>query len=416
MHEGPLRIALLSYRSKPHCGGQGIYIRHLSRELTALGHDVHVLSGQPYPDLDPGVNLVAIPSLDLYTDDDPFRTPPLREWRDWIDALEVATMWTAGFPEPLTFSLRARRELRSRRGHYDVVHDNQTLGYGLLALHKLGLPLVTTIHHPITVDRRIELEQARGWQRLSKRRWYSFVGMQGRVARRLSPILVPSESSATDIVREFDVQRPDIDVVPLGVDTRSFHPRAEVTREPGHIVCVASADSPLKGVDVLLRATAKLATEREVSLTLVSRPKPGGDSERLVDELSLGEKVTFVDGLSDDELARLLASATVAVVPSYYEGFSLPAVEAMACGTALVASDAGALREVIGTPGVAGRLVPPGDPEALAATVGQLLDDPEERARMGAAAWERVRTHFSWRAVAETTVQRYRDTMPTIPQ
>ncbi|MDS1272040.1 glycosyltransferase family 4 protein [Lipingzhangella sp. LS1_29] len=416
MHHGPLRIALLSYRSKPHCGGQGIYVRHLSRELAALGHSVHVLSGQPYPDLDAGVELVPVPSLDLYNDRDPFRTPPLREWRDWIDALEVATMWTAGFPEPLTFSLRARRELRSRAECYDVVHDNQTLGYGLLGLGRVGLPLVTTIHHPITVDRRIELDQARGLQRLSKRRWYSFVGMQARVARRLSPILVPSQSSADDIVREFAVDRARTEVVPLGVDTRYFHPRPEVSRAPGHLVCVASADSPLKGVDVLLRATAKLATERDVRLTVVSRPKPGGESDRLVDALSLRDRVNFVHGLSDEELARLLASAEVAVVPSYYEGFSLPAVEAMACATPLVASRAGALPEVVGSNETAGRLVPPGDPEELAMTIGRLLDAPDERERMGAAAWERVRAHFSWRAVAETTAARYRDTMATAPR
>ncbi|WP_106583335.1 glycosyltransferase family 4 protein [Murinocardiopsis flavida] len=406
-HSRSLRVALLSYRSKPHCGGQGVYVRHLSRELAALGHSVRVFSGQPYPDLDPGVALEKVPSLDLYNDDDPFRTPPLREWRDWIDALEVGTMWTAGFPEPLTFSLRAARALRGRTAEFDVVHDNQTLGYALPALRSLGFPLVTTIHHPITVDRRIEIAEARGLQRLSKRRWYSFVRMQGRVARRLSPILVPSQSSADDIVREFGVRPRAIDVVPLGVDTRSFHPRPDVARIPGHLVCVASADSPLKGVATLLRAAAKLGTERDVSVTIVSRPKPGGPTDLLVDELSLRDRVRFVSGVADTELARLLASAEVAVVPSFYEGFSLPAVEAMACATPLVASRAGALPEVVGTDGAAGRLVRPGDPEDLAAAIGGLLDDPAERARMSEAAWRRVQQRFTWSAVAETTALRY---------
>ncbi|WP_046468121.1 glycosyltransferase family 4 protein [Allosalinactinospora lopnorensis] len=403
----PLRIALLSYRSKPHCGGQGVYVRHLSRELAALGHRVTVFSGQPYPVLDPGVTLEKLPSLDLYNDTDPFKAPPIAQWRDWIDALEVGTMWTAGFPEPLTFSLRALRELRRRRAEFDVVHDNQTLGYGLLSLRNSGFPLVTTIHHPITVDRRIELAQAEGWQRLSKRRWYSFVGMQGRVARRLRPILVPSHSSADDIVREFGTPRSAIDVVPLGVDTRFFHPHAGIERIPGRIVCVASADSPLKGVAPLLRAAAKLATERDVSLKIVSRPKPGGPTDRLVDELSLRDRVTFVSGMDDAELGRLLAEAQVAAVPSFYEGFSLPAVEAMACGTPLVASRAGALPEVVGEDGAAGRLVPPGDPEKLAAAIGTLLDTPAERARMGAVAWQRVQERFTWRAVAEATARRY---------
>ncbi|GAB3207979.1 Glycosyltransferase involved in cell wall bisynthesis [Marinactinospora thermotolerans DSM 45154] len=406
-HDRPLRIALLSYRSKQHCGGQGVYVRHLSRELAALGHHVHVFSGQPYPELDDGVKLEKVPSLDLYNDATPFQAPPMREWRDWIDALEVTTMWTAGFPEPLTFSLRALRELRRRRGEFDVVHDNQTLGYGLLGLRSAGFPLVTTIHHPISIDRRIELEQAEGWTRLSKRRWYGFVGMQARVARRLRPILVPSRSSADDVAREFGVRRADIEVVPLGVDTRFFHPRPEVPRVPGRIVCVASADSPLKGVSTLLRAAAKLATERDVSLTIVSRPRPGGDTDRLVDELSLRDRVTFVSGLDDTELARLIAAAQVAVIPSLYEGFSLPAVEAMACATPLVASRAGALPEVVGEDGRAGRLITPGDPEELAAAVGALLDDDAERARMGEAAWQRVQERFTWRAVAEATARRY---------
>ncbi|CAM4161131.1 glycosyltransferase family 4 protein [Nocardiopsis rhodophaea] len=409
--ERPLRVALLSYRSKPHCGGQGVYIRHLSRELAALGHRVTVFSGQPYPELDEGVILEKLPSLDLYNDADPFKAPPITQWRDWIDILEVGTMWTAGFPEPLTFSLRAHRELRRRRSEFDVVHDNQTLGYGLLGLQANGFPLVTTIHHPITVDRRIEVEQATGWQRLSKRRWYSFVGMQGRVARRLQPILVPSQSSADDIVREFGVRHSAIGVVPLGVDTRYFHPRPEVDRVPGRLVCVASADSPLKGVATLLRAAAKLATEREVSVTIVSKPKPGGPTDQLVDELSLRDQVTFVSGIDDTELAGLISSAQVAVVPSLYEGFSLPAVEAMACGTPLVASRAGAIPEVVGDDGDAARLITPGDPEELASAIGALLDDDAERTRMGAAAWQRVQERFTWRAVAKATAHRYAQTI-----
>ena len=410
----PLRVALLSYRSKQHVGGQGVYVRHLSRELAALGHQVTVFSGQPYPVLDEGVTLEKIPSLDLYNDADPFVTPPLRQWRDWIDVLEIATMWTAGFPEPLTYSLRANRELRRRLDEFDVVHDNQTLGWGLLGIQSAGLPLVTTIHHPISVDRRIELAEAKGLQKLSKRRWYGFVKMQARVARRLDPILVPSQSSADDIAREFGVDPATMEVTPLGVDTRYFHPRPDVERTPGRIVCTASADSPLKGVAVLLRAAAKLATERDVTLTIVSKPRPGGPTDRLVDELGLRDRIEFVSGIDDEELGRLIAGAQVAVVPSFYEGFSLPAVEAMACGTPLIASHAGALPEVVGTDGDAGRLIPPGDPELLATELASLFDDDAERERMSAAAWRRVQERFTWKAVAELTAQRYVSTITAV--
>jgi glycosyltransferase involved in cell wall biosynthesis len=398
-----LRIAMLSYRSKPHCGGQGIYVRHVSRELAALGHHVEVFSGQPYPELEPGPVLRALPSLDLYREPDPFRTPHLREYRDWIDVLEVAAMWTAAFPEPLTFSLRALRALRQRPGEFDVVHDNQVLGYGMLGIARLGLPLVTSIHHPISVDRRIELAAATGLARLSKRRWYGFVRMQGRVARRVGPVLTGSESSRDDICRDFRVPPENVHVIPLGVDTRLFHPRPE-PRVAGRILAVASADSPVKGIATLLRAVGKLATERDVHLIVVGKPAAGGPTERLVAELALGDRVRFVTGISDDELAGLAASAEIAVVPSLYEGFSLPAVEHMASGTPLVASRTGALPEVTGDAAV---LVTPGDPEELAAALRRLHDSAGERERLGTAAWRRVQERFAWPAVARAIVAQY---------
>jgi MMP alpha-(1->4)-mannosyltransferase len=398
-----LRIALVSYRSKPHCGGQGVYMRHLSRELAALGHHVEVFSGQPYPELEPGPLLHRIPSLDLYREPDPFRNPRPSEFRDWIDVLEWAMMRTGAFPEPFTFSLRVRRVLAARRADFDLVHDNQVLGYGLLGLPKLGLPLVTSIHHPISVDRRIELAATRGRARLGKRRWYSFVRMQARVARRCDPILTASQSSADDIVRDFKVAPESIRVIPLGVDTRLFHPRP-APRVPGRIVAVASADSPVKGVSTLLRAVAKLTAEREAQLIMVGRPQPGGPTEQLVSDLALGDRVRFITGISDEELAELCASAEIAVVPSLYEGFSLPAVEHMASGTPLVASRTGALPEVTGDAAV---LVEPGDPEELAATLRDLLDSPEQRQRLGAQAWQRVQERFAWPAVARAVVAEY---------
>nr|WP_066362739.1 glycosyltransferase family 4 protein [Herbidospora mongoliensis] len=400
-----LRVALLSYRSKPTCGGQGVYLRHITRELVALGHHVEVFSGQPYPELDEGVILNKVPSLDLYRDEDPFRTPKLAEYRDWIDFLEVGTMWTAGFPEPLTFSIRAHRELKKRIGDFDVVQDNQTLGYGVLGIQK-HFPVVGTIHHPISVDRRIELEAAEGWAKLSKRRWYGFVRMQAYVAARLKPILTVSESSIADIHRDFDVPQSNLRLIPLGVDTRFFHPRPELGRRKGSIVAVASADSPMKGVATLLRAVAKLSTERDVNLTIVSKPTPGGPTEQLVAELSLHDRVKFVHGITDDELGTLIATSEISVVPSLYEGFSLPAVEHMACGTPLIASRTGALPEVVGDAAV---MVTPGDPEELAATLLRLHDSPAEREEYGKRGFDRVMERYAWPVVARKTVEAYRE-------
>ena len=398
-----LRIALLSYRSKPHSGGQGVYVRHLSRELSALGHHVEVLSGQPYPELDDGPLLRPVPSLDLYRDDDPFRTPRPSEIRDWADALEVAMMWGGAFPEPLTFSIRALRALRARPGEFDIVHDNQGLGYGMLGVRRAGLPLVTSIHHPITVDRRLDMA-GRGWlERLNKARWYGFVRMQGRVARRVGPLITVSESSKDDICRDFGVYRDNVQIVPLGVDTRLFRPRPDRPRVKGRIVTVTSADSPLKGLSTLLRAVAKLATERDSHLVVVG--SPSNATREQVALLALGDKVTFASGLPDEEYAQLLASAQVAVVPSLYEGFSLPAVEHLASGTPLVASRAGALPEVVADAAV---LVTPGDPEELAAALRGLLDDGAQRAELAARGLVRVRERFAWPAVAAATVGLYR--------
>src|SRR6478609_6391671 len=405
-----MRIALLSYRSKAHVGGQGVYLRHLSRELVALGHSVEVLSGQPYPELDPGVRLTKVPSLDLYREPDPFRVPRLREFRDRIDVEEFLTMCAAGFPEPKTFSKRAARLLRVRRHDFDIVHDNQVLGYGMLDIQRLGLPLITSIHHPITFDRRIDLAAAPTLRKkLTLRRWYSFLRMQGRVARRVGKILTVSESSRRDIVTDFGVDDAHIQVIPLGVDDVFVPPTSP--RVPGRIVAMASADAPMKGIATLLEAFAKLAVERDVSLVLVTRPEPGGRTEQLIDQLGIADKVRFVNGVSDAELVEVMGSAEVACVPSLYEGFSLPTAELMACATPLVVSDAGAIPEVVGPDGLCADLVPPGDVEALAGALARLLDDPERRARYGEAGRARVDELFSWRAAAAATAAAYEEAM-----
>ena len=200
-----MRIALLSYRSKTHCGGQGVYVRHLSRGLVELGHQVEVFSGQPYPEvLDPRVRLTEVPSLDLYREPDPFRVPHPREIRDRIDLLELATMWTGGFPEPRTFSLRAARLLAERSAEFDVVHDNQCLGSGLLKIAQ-HIPVVATVHHPITRDRVLDLDAAKWWRKPSVHRWYGFTTMQKKVARRIPDLVTVSTSSADDIADDFGV-------------------------------------------------------------------------------------------------------------------------------------------------------------------------------------------------------------------
>lgn len=402
-----MRIALLSYRSKTHCGGQGVYVRHLSRGLVELGHDVEVFSGQPYPEiLDPRVRLTEVPSLDLYREPDPFRVPRPGEIRDRIDMLELATMWTSGFPEPRTFSLRAARLLARRRGEFDVVHDNQCLGTGLLRIAAGGLPVVATVHHPITRDRVLDLAAAKWWRKPLVHRWYGFAQMQKKVARRIPDLLTVSSSSATDIADDFGVSPDQLRVVPLGVDTELFKPH-EQPRVPGRIIAISSADRPLKGIGHLLQAVAKLRGEHEVELQLVAKLEPNGPTEKLIAELGISDIVHTSSGLSDAELAMLFASAEIACIPSLYEGFSLPAVEAMASGTPIVASRAGALPEVLGPDGECADLVAPGDVGELTRALDRLLSSPERRHWLGTAGRRRALDVFSWESVAAQTVRVY---------
>jgi glycosyltransferase involved in cell wall biosynthesis len=390
-----------------------VYTRYLSRELVNLGHQVTVFAGQPWPVLDPGVGYVPVPSLDLYRQPDPFRVPLPWEFRSRIDVAEFAIMCTAGFPEPRTFSWRVRRALAGRRGQFDVVHDNQTFGRSLLGVMADGWPLLGTCHHPITVDRALDLAHAPTWRRrVVLRRWYGFVGMQKRVARRIPRILTVSSSSRRDIVEQYGIAPHQLEVVPVGVDDTHFRPRPEVARVPGRIMTTASADVPFKGLLPLVEAVAKLRTERpEAHLVVVGRLRAESPVAAAIARLGLSNAVTFESGVSDDRMVELLAEATVAVVPSLYEGFSLPAVEAMACGVPLVATTGGALPEVVGESGTTGMLVPPGDPGALAVAIGTIMADPELAGRLAANARRRVLERFTWRACAVATAESYRWTI-----
>ncbi|GAC1321697.1 MAG: glycosyltransferase family 4 protein [Acidimicrobiales bacterium] len=404
-----LRIAYLAYRGNPHSGGQGVYTRHLSRELVNLGHSVTVFGGQPWPVLDEGVGWVPVPSLDLYRDPDPFRVPKPREFRSLTDVREFGLMCTAGFPEPWSFSVRARKVLAGMRGQFDLVHDNQCLGTGLLGMLDDGWPLIATLHHPITVDRDLELADTTSpWRRITLRRWYGFLRMQARVASQVPRIVTVSKSSARDIEIQMGVPADRMHVVPVGVDHERFRPIAGIERRTDLIMTTASSDVPLKGLVPLLEALAKVRTERAVALVVIGKKKQGSKIPAVLERLGLEGAVRFVSGIDDEGLVRLYNEVALAVVPSLYEGFSLPAIEAMACGTPLLATTGGALPEVVGTDGTTGMLVPPGDPAALADALLLLLGDDGLRARLGAAGRARVLDRFTWRKTAEGTAEEYR--------
>jgi glycosyltransferase involved in cell wall biosynthesis len=418
----PLRVAWLVYRGNPYSGGQGVYTRYIAREVAAMGHHLDVLSGQPWPVLDGGVALKKIPSMDLFRPEDPWHIPRPREiWASMrrgpadfgIDAFEFAHMCTAGFPEPWTFSLRARRYLRDRRTDYDLVHDNQCLGYGIAGIERDGIPVVATLHHPITVDRDLEVAEAKRLgagtrRRFSLWRWYGFLGMQIEVVKKLPRIITVSESSRRDIVDQMGVRPEQLHIVPVGVDHERFRPLPHVARHPHRILTTASADVPLKGLRPLLEAVAKVRTERPVELMVIGKQREGSVLPQFLDQLGLNDIVTFESGVSDQRMVELYNEATVAVVPSLYEGFSLPAIEFMACGTPLVTTTGGALPEVTGPDGEAALTVPPNDPSALAVAIGRMLDSTELRAEMSARGRRRVEQRFTWRVAAEGHVEQWR--------
>jgi glycosyltransferase involved in cell wall biosynthesis len=303
--------------------------------------------------------------------------------------------------------------LRARRADFDLVHDNQCLGTGLLAMMDDGWPVCATLHHPITVDRDLDLEHATSrWKRLTLRRWYSFLTMQMRVARAIPRLVTVSESSRRDIVTQMRVPADRLHIVPVGVDQDIFRPRPDVTRVPGRLMTTASADVPMKGLAPLLEALAKVRVERpDAHLVVIGKHKDKSSIPALLDRLGLLGAVEFVSGVPQGRIVELYAESEVAVVPSLYEGFSLPTAELMACATPLVVSRAGAIPEVVGPDGECADLVTPGDVGELESAIAALLDDPERRTTMGAAGRARVQELFSWRAVAEATAAAYEETI-----
>ena len=406
MRHRPLRIGLLSYRSHPYCGGQGVYIRNLSHALCKLGHQVEVISGPPYPELDNGARLHRLPSLDLYNPDDLFRTPSPRELIDPVNLLEWLGVSTMGFPEPMTFGIRANRYIRAFHRRFDILHDNQSLSYGIgtLARH---IPTVATIHHAITVDRKLAIRSERSVLKKFKHlRWYSFIGMQKRVAPTLKRLITVSQCAKQDIAREFKLPSSKFSVIPNGIDIDRFYPLAHVERVPYRLITTTSADTPLKGLRYLLRAVADLIpTWPKLHLVVVGHPKKNSPVIKLIADLGIGKAVRFTGAISHGEFVRHYARAGLAVVPSLYEGFGLPAGEAMACGVPVISTTGGALPEVVGKAGI---LVPPSNHHALALAIASVFADPHLAQTLGQAGYNRVQNHFTWEAAAQKCVDVYR--------
>lgn len=408
LDQPPLRIAFLSYRSDPRVGGQGVYLSQAAAALARRGHSVDILSGPPYPDTPEGVRLIELPSLDLYNQ--PHNGHRALRWKhllSWTDTAEYFGHWAGKFMEPWSFGRRAAKYLRAHRRDYDVVLDNQSLSQGLLEIERAGLPVVGVIHHPIRRDLELALAAEPKWgMRLLIAQWYSFLKMQEKVAPRLDEVILVSEAAARDVALCLDVDPQVMSVIHLGIDQEIYKPQPDIRRRDNRILTTASADVPLKGLKHLIEAySTLLETYPRLELIVIGKLREGPTAQML-DDLNLLDRVSFIHDLSNEEVAEQYARATICVTPSLYEGFGLPAAEAMSCGAPVVVTDGGALPEVVGDAGV---VVPRGDSAALARAIAALLDDPARRADLGAAARQRARTAFSWARVAaayETVLRR----------
>ena len=383
-----------------------MYVRHLSQALTDLGHQVDVIAGPPDPLLTGKAQLKMLETLDLYNAENPFRTPRLDELKDPINLLEWLDVSAMGYPEPWTFGMRLKRHMKGKAKAYDIVHDNQSLSYGLLSLSR-QMPVTATIHHPMTVDRRLAVQaEPTFFKKVKALRWYSFIGMQKRVARRLGKIITVSESSQRDIAREFNIPEQRFAPIPIGIDLDNFRPLDHIQRIPGRIIVTNSADTPLKGLYHLLHALEDLLKKGKASLTVIGAPKEGGGIERLVKKLGIAPYIRFTGRVDHDQFIREYAQASLAVVPSLYEGFGLPVGEAMACGLPVISTTGGALPEVAGD---AAMLVPPGDAGALKRAIVELLEDPVKSQRLADKGYKRVHTEFTWERTAQRTADFYRE-------
>ena len=404
-----MKIGILSYRSHPYSGGQGIYARHLSKALQRLGHDVTVISGPPYPDLDNSIKLIKIPSLGLFEVENRLSEFKLNFLFSLLDLYEWISVMTGGFPEPYTFGRRVLKHLKATNREFDIILDNQSLCYSLLDIQKL-YPLAVTIHHPITKDHRLEMENASNWkEKLSSRRWHNFLPMQKKVASKLNKIICVSGPSKQDVVEEFLVNPKNVEVILNGIDIDTFKPDSSNRIIENRIVTTASADIPLKGLRFLINALPRVLRDfPETHLVVIGKSPNESKIRKLIDDLGLNEKITFKSNLSEEEIVDIYHTSQIAVIPSLYEGFGFGAGEAMACGTPLISSDSGGLKDVIGDSAVK---IASGSAEEIEKEIIALFKDPAKREQLSLKGRKRMEDLFDWKISALNYVKVFKETI-----
>jgi glycosyltransferase involved in cell wall biosynthesis len=193
-------------------------------------------------------------------------------------------------------------------------------------------------------------------------------------------------------------------VVYNGIDTDIFSPSPKVNRLENRLLVVISRDTAVKGLRYMLEAFAILRQRHNLELTVVAKETDNITTQKLINNLGIRDYVKFIDEIDTAELVNQYRLAGIVAIPSIYEGFGLPAAEAMACGTPVVSTTAGALPEIVGDAGI---LVPPADTKALAEAISALVINPTKRRYLSKIGRKRIIQMFNWRDTAQHTTDVY---------
>lgn len=396
-----LKIAILSYRSAPFGGGQGVYVHDISKALTERGHKVDIISGPPYPKVPEGVNLIKLPGLDLFQTfsfKERIKIFKNKKKKNILDYFEFCSVLLGGFPEMKTFGHRCHNYL-IQNTDYDAVIDNQSLSYGMLEIQKI-FPFIEIIHHPITKDYQHDLlANNKILYRFSRYRWYSFLNMQKRVAPKIKNIITPSSNSSQDIAKDFRCNESNITVIHNGLDVNIFVPYEDIKRDPLKLITTASADVPLKGLDYTLTALSILKNEfQNMNLTVIGKLKKDGHTSRLIERLGISDSVVFKTNLTKKEIAEEYAKSSVAIVSSLYEGFGYPVIEAMSCSTPLIAANTSSIPELIGNYAT---LIPPKDSTSLANSIKLIINNYDKYKSISNKGRDHIIKNFNWLKITD---------------
>ena len=347
-----LKIGLLSYRSDPFSGGQGIYIKNVSEALQNRGHEITIFSGNPLPIVSNKIKVVEINTpgyFETFNSFERFKIFQAQE-KTRLDLWDFIETFTGTFTEPIFFGdrLLQNTEFAKTADSYDVFHDNQSISNYPDSVNK---KLITTLHHPIHVDRDIDLENESSFLRkLAIKRWYSFLNFQKKNLKKVKKIISPSKSSKKDICHYFQYPAEQISVIWNGIDLADckFHQRTSFNSE---FVTIISSDVPMKNLRNILKALYLLKNDGlDAKLTIIGDLRD--DNKKLINDLDLNDLVSFRRKLPRDELIKILNASDIGIAASSYEGFGFPLVEMIATGLPVIVSDKASLPELAGEAGL----------------------------------------------------------------